>query len=54
MAQTQGTHIAASSAQELARVVKAEIETWRKVAGSPKTEKAAGARKRPSMEKPRR
>jgi tripartite-type tricarboxylate transporter receptor subunit TctC len=39
MAEAQGTDIVASSPQELARVVKAEIEIWRKVVGSLKTEK---------------
>jgi tripartite-type tricarboxylate transporter receptor subunit TctC len=34
LAEAQGTEIVASSPQELARVVKAEVETWRKVAAS--------------------
>ena len=39
MAEAQGTDIVASSPQELARTVRAEIEIWRKVVGSLKTEK---------------
>ena len=34
LAEAQGTEVVASSPQELARVVKAEVETWRKVAAS--------------------
>jgi tripartite-type tricarboxylate transporter receptor subunit TctC len=39
MAEAQGTEIVASSPQELARVVKTEMETWRKV--------VAGMREKP-------
>ena len=35
MAEAQGTEILGSSPQELARVVKAEVEIWRKVVGNP-------------------
>jgi tripartite-type tricarboxylate transporter receptor subunit TctC len=31
MAETQGTEILGSSPQELARVVRTEVQTWRKV-----------------------
>jgi tripartite-type tricarboxylate transporter receptor subunit TctC len=37
LAETQGTDILASSPEELARVVKAEVGIWRKVAGSLKS-----------------
>ncbi len=39
MAEAQGTDVVASSPQELAQVVRAEIGIWRKVAGSLKAEK---------------
>jgi tripartite-type tricarboxylate transporter receptor subunit TctC len=38
MAEAQGTEVVASSPQELARVVKAELETWRKVVAGMRTQ----------------